>query len=272
MQGEPVFDGATLECDKVQKTFLLKDRTPRRVIDDLTLRVEAGEFAVILGPSGCGKTTLLRIFSGLLRPDAGAVYVRGEEVRSVPRDVAVVFQEYNKSLFPWLTLDRNVRFALQGLPKEVAKERARKALAQVGLAESAHQYPWQVSGGMQQRTAIARALACEAKLVIMDEPFASVDALTRIQLEQMMLDIWSRVGFSVVFVTHDIEEAVFLADRIFVLSGRPTSVKEEIVVDLPRPRDPLATKALPKFQELREEVFKLIDKSQMEDNQDRLLG
>lgn len=266
-----MFEEAALECNKVEKTFMMGDQTARRVIDDLTLRVQTGEFAVILGPSGCGKTTLLRMFSGLLRPDVGQVHVRGEEVRGVPHDVAVVFQEYNKSLFPWLTLERNVRFSLQGLPKAEAKERAQKALAQVGLSESAHQYPWQVSGGMQQRTAIARALACEAKLVIMDEPFASVDALTRIQLEQMLLDIWSRVGFTVVFVTHDIEEAVFLADRIFVLSGRPTSVKEEIAVDLPRPRDPLATKALPKFQELREEAFRLIDKGQVEESQDSLL-
>ena len=259
-----VFEGATLECKNVHKSFR-SSQTARHVIDDLSLRVDGGEFAVILGPSGCGKTTLLRMFSGLLAPDLGEVRIRKEAVRGVPRDVAVVFQEYNKSLFPWLTLERNVRFALHGLPRAVAKERALRALEQVGLDESAQHYPWQVSGGMQQRTAIARALACQAKLVIMDEPFASVDALTRIQLEKMLLSIWRTVRFTVVFVTHDIEEAVFLADRIFVLSGRPTSVKEEIVVDLPRPRDPLTTKALPRFHELRARAFTLIDSTQTTD-------
>src|SRR5690606_28531606 len=218
-----------------------------------------GEFAVILGPSGCGKTTLLRTLSGLLPVDHGEVRVDGHVVRDVPDDVAVVFQEYNKSLFPWLTLERNVRFALRGLGKAQARERARAALRRVGLAESAQQYPWQVSGGMQQRAAIARALACHANLVIMDEPFASVDALTRIHLELMLLDIWTESRFTVVFVTHDIEEAVLLADRIFVLSSRPARVKDEIVVGLPRPRDPIATKALPRFQQLRERIFDLIE-------------
>src|SRR5690606_5187762 len=203
---EAMSSGASLECRDLVKSF----PTPageRRVIEHLSMRVEPGEFAVILGPSGCGKTTLLRTLSGLLPVDHGEVRVDGHVVRDVPDDVAVVFQEYNKSLFPWLTLERNVRFALRGLGKAQARERARAALRRVGLAESAQQYPWQVSGGMQQRAAIARALACHANLVIMDEPFASVDALTRIHLELMLLDIWTESRFTVVFVTHDIEEA-----------------------------------------------------------------
>ncbi len=253
-----MFEGATLECRHLSKSFPSAPESTT-VIQDLSLRVQPGEFAVILGPSGCGKTTLLRTFSGLLRPDRGEVLVDGRVVHDVPDDVGVVFQEYNKSLFPWLSLERNVRFALRGLDRATAAQRARDALARVGLADSAHQYPWQVSGGMQQRTAIARALAHQARLVIMDEPFASVDAITRIHLEVMLLDIWTESRFSVVFVTHDIEEAVFLADRLFVLSGRPASLKEEITVTLPRPRDLLTTKALPLFQQLRERAFRLIE-------------
>ena len=229
------------------------------VINGLSLNITAGQFAIILGPSGCGKTTLLRCLSGLSPLTSGTVRIGGEIVKDVPRDVAVVFQEYNKSLFPWMTIEENVVFALRGLDRKVARARAASALDRVGLADTRSKYPWQTSGGMQQRAAIARALAAEAGLVIMDEPFASVDALTRIHLEQLLLDIWTETPFTCVFVTHDIEEAVYMGDKLFVLSSRPTHLMEEIPVDLPRPRDQLATKSLPAFQVLRAQAFSLIE-------------
>lgn len=243
-----------LEARNVVKSF-----TDRPVIDGLTIDVKPGEFAVILGPSGCGKTTLLRCLSGLTQTTSGEVLIGGTAINGVPDDVAVVFQEYNKSLYPWLSLEANVRFGLGHLDKAEAKERAKHALERVGLADAAHLHPWEVSGGMQQRAAIARALAAEAGLLIMDEPFASVDAITKIHLEELLLKIWSETPFTCIFVTHDIEEAVFMADRLFVLTERPTKVLKEFEVDLPRPRDPLTTKALPRFRELREEAFGLIE-------------
>jgi NitT/TauT family transport system ATP-binding protein len=194
-----------------------------------------------------------------MAPTAGQVEIDGRRVSGVAEDVAVVFQEYNRSLYPWMTLEENVRFGLRGVSKSQAKLRAATALDRVGLSDSLKMYPWQVSGGMQQRTAIARALAAEAGLVIMDEPFASVDALTKIHLEQLLLKIWGETPFTCVFVTHDIEEAVYLADRLFVLSPRPSRLREEIVVDLPRPRDPVTTKALPEFQRIRQQAFALIE-------------
>ncbi|MGP3533195.1 ABC transporter ATP-binding protein [Microbacterium sp. RD1] len=238
---------------------LVKSFPDRDVIGGLDLSIRAGEFSVVLGPSGAGKTTLLRCLSGLTPVTSGVVEVGGTPVRSVPRDVAVVFQDYNRSLYPWLTLERNVTFGLRGVSRGQARARAREALDRVGLADAADLHPWEVSGGMQQRATIARAIAAEAGLVIMDEPFASVDALTKVHLEQLLLKIWHETPFTCVFVTHDIEEAVYLADRLFVLSPRPSTLREEIVVDLPRPRDPLATKALPRFQELRTHVYGLIE-------------
>lgn len=250
--------GAALQCRNLSKSFAAGSEQ-RAVLRQVSLAVNASEFAVVLGPSGCGKTTLLRCLSGLLTPDSGEVTIDGQQVGGVPDNAAVVFQEYNKSLFPWMTLEKNVRFGLLGLSKKEARERAAFALDRVGLSESANLYPWQVSGGMQQRAAIARALAREAKLLIMDEPFASVDALTRIHLENMLLNIWKESRFTIVFVTHDVEEAIYLADRVVVLSSRPTYIREEFPVDLPRPRHPVETKALPKFQELHRKAFELID-------------
>lgn len=243
----------------LEATGLVRAFDGRKVIDGLDLLIRPGEFSVVLGPSGAGKTTLLRCLSGLLPPTSGTVTINGTPVAGVPDDVAVVFQEYNKSLYPWMTLEQNVRFGLHGVPKKLAMERALTALERVGLHDAVDLYPWQVSGGMQQRAAIARALAVEAKLVIMDEPFASVDALTKIHLEDLLLKIWSETPFTCIFVTHDIEEAVYMGDRLFVLSPRPSRLREEFVVDLPRPRDQLSTKALPRFQQLRKHAFELIE-------------
>lgn len=244
----------SLECVDLVKSF-----NNRPVIEGLTLSIAAGEFAVVLGPSGAGKTTLLRCLSGLMAPTSGEVLIDGKVVTDVPPDVAVVFQEYNKSLYPWLTLEGNVGFGLDGISKQEAKRRTAEALERVGLGDAARLHPFEVSGGMQQRAVIARALARQSGLVIMDEPFASVDALTKIHLEQLLLDIWAETPFTCVFVTHDIEEAVYLADRLFVLSERPTRLRKEFSVDLPRPRDQVTTKEDPDFHAIRHEAFGLIE-------------
>jgi NitT/TauT family transport system ATP-binding protein len=174
-----------------------------------------------------------------------------------PRQMAVVFQDYSRSLLPWLDVVGNVTLPLKagGVPKARRLQLAGEALAAVGLAEHAHKYPWQLSGGMQQRAAIARALAYQPEILLMDEPFASVDAQTRAELEDLLLDVWTRFNVTILLVTHDIDEAVYLADRVVLLSAAPTIVTESLTVDLPRPRDQIATKELPEFAHLRAHVF-----------------
>jgi NitT/TauT family transport system ATP-binding protein len=259
--GAPVSDrGPELICSGLQKSFPASGRggsgTPTPVLADLTFKAESGQFVTIVGPSGCGKTTLLRCLAGLLPPDSGSVTVGGRPVTGVPDGLAIVPQDYNRSLFPWLTLERNVAFGLDSRAgKKEARRRANAMLDRVGLGEHARHYPWQVSGGMQQRTAIARALAQEARLVIFDEPFASVDALTRMQLEDFLLGLWTEFGFTAVFVTHDVDEAVYLGDKVVVLSGRPAAVDQEIPVPLPRPRDEVATREAEEFQIARREAL-----------------
>jgi len=213
-----------------------------------------------VGPSGCGKTTLLKCLSGLLRPSSGAAYLEGKLIEKSPDGLALVFQEYSRSLLPWMTVGANVRLPLLGqrVRRSERRSRAAEALAAVGLTGFEDKHPWQLSGGMQQRVAIARALAYHPHLLLMDEPFASVDAQTRADLEDLVLDVHERFGITVVFVTHDIDESVYLADRIVVLSHRPTTVKEIVSVPLARPRDQIATKELPAFIELRRRVIRQI--------------
>ncbi|MGO4596185.1 ABC transporter ATP-binding protein [Terrabacter sp. 2RAF25] len=232
------------------------------VLQGLDFTVAKGEFLCIVGPSGAGKTTLLQCLTGLRKPTEGLVVFEGEAVRDTPRGMAVVFQDYSRSLMPWLRVIDNVALPLRsaGVPKGERLEQARAALAEVGLADSTHAYPWQLSGGMQQRVAIARALAFRPHAIVMDEPFASVDAQTRADLEDLVIRLKERLGITVVLVTHDIDEAVYLADTVLVLSGKPASVAALIPVDLPAPRDQLATKALPAFAELRSRVYTLIRK------------
>jgi len=230
------------------------------VLDGVDVEVARGEFLCIVGPSGAGKTTLLRCMSGLLAPSAGAVFLDGERVTKPPARLAVVFQDYSRSLMPWMSVQANVVLPLrsQGMPKRERIERARSALAAVGLSASGEQYPWQLSGGMQQRVAIARALAFEPEALLMDEPFASVDAQTRAELEDLILSVRREFGVTVILVTHDIDEAVYLGDNVVVLSGTPTRVREHIRVELGPERDQLTTEALPEFTALRTRVLRLI--------------
>jgi NitT/TauT family transport system ATP-binding protein len=226
-------------------------------IKELSFQVRERELLCIVGPSGCGKTTLLKCVSGLLPVTAGQVVLDGRVVSSPPEQMALVFQEYGRSLFPWLRVDQNVRFPLRRkrIPRAEAARLVSDSLAAVGLSEFARHYPWQLSGGMQQRVAIARALAYEPEILVMDEPFASVDAQTRADLEDLLLSVWQRYPVTVLFVTHDIDEAVYLGDRILVLSARPTVQADLVTVDLPRPRDQVETKALPEFAQMRARVY-----------------
>ena len=222
-------------------------------VADVSLAVRDGEFVSVVGPSGCGKSTLLRCLAGLMPPSTGTVQFRGEAITEPPREAVLVFQDYGRALFPWRSVLGNVMFALEGTGHADDKV-AREALGAVGLAEFADYYPWELSGGMQQRVQIARALAYEPALFLMDEPFASLDAMTRSELEDQILGLWSRFGKTVLFITHDIEEAVYLSDRVVVLD-RPARVVDELTIDLPRPRDQLMTREHPGFLEYRHAIF-----------------
>jgi NitT/TauT family transport system ATP-binding protein len=254
----PASSSALLEVSGLCKSLPIADGTVLEVSRDITFTLRAGEFMSIVGPSGAGKTTLLRIVSGLLQSDRGSVMHRGQAVRQVPSWLSVVFQEYNKSLFPWLTVRKNVMLAVHSQPRAEAQQRMAEALNLVGLYDFADRYPWELSGGMQQRVALARAMVSHPELLMMDEPFASVDALTRANLEDMVQRLWAEAGFAALLVTHDIGEAVYLSDRVLALSSRPSTVLAEILVDLPRPRD-RATRALPRFYELCDHVLSYIE-------------
>lgn len=239
------------------------DAVSRSYGDNLAVRsisaeVSAHQISVIVGPSGCGKSTLLRIISGLDQPTSGQVRFEGAPVDGVPEGLAMVFQDYSRSLYPWMRVRKNVAFPIRHLPAKERAERVAFALEEVGLRGKEQLYPWEMSGGMQQRVAIARALASHPKLLLMDEPFASVDAQTRADLEDLVMRIQQELGITVLVVTHDIDESVYLADRIFVLSPPPSVVTEVIEVDLPRPRDHVRTKTDPRFVDIRSHVTQLL--------------
>jgi NitT/TauT family transport system ATP-binding protein len=237
-----------------------------RAIEDVSLVVADGEFLCVVGPSGCGKTTLLKCVAGLLRPTKGTVLLRGKAVTRPPEEMALVFQEYSRSLMPWTSVANNVLLPLRHkkLGRKERKTLVHESLEAVGLDAFANRYPWQLSGGMQQRVAIARALAYQPSILLMDEPFASVDAQTRGDLEDLTLRVRDRYGITILFVTHDIDESVYLADRVVVLTHAPTEVKEIVGVDLPRPRDQIATKELADFAHLRAHVYRQIKREQVE--------
>jgi NitT/TauT family transport system ATP-binding protein len=229
-------------------------------VRNLTFDLRAGELACLVGPSGSGKTTLLKCISGLMAPTAGEVLLDGKRVSGPPKKMAVVFQEYGRSLFPWMRVRENVELPLknQGVPKAERDRLVDDALEAVGLSHVPRSYPWQLSGGMQQRVAIARAVAYQPEVLLMDEPFAAVDAQTRADLEDLIRVVWKKLGVTVLFVTHDIDESVYLGERVIILSSSPTVVQEDIVIDLPADRDQLNTRSLPRFTELRHHVYEQI--------------
>lgn len=241
---------------------LRKSYGEARILDGINFSVNKGEFVCIVGPSGSGKTTLLRCVAGLLAPTAGRTVFEGTEVTEPPAKLAVVFQDYSRSLLPWMTVKENVLLPIQGrFPKSELEDRVDKALVSVGLVGKGKLYPWQMSGGMQQRAAIARGLAYNPDVLLMDEPFAAVDAQTRVELEDLVLRLRDEYNTTILFVTHDIDEAVYLSDRVLVLSGAPTSVTENIETMLPKPRNQIETKRLERYSKVRARVFELIQQA-----------
>jgi NitT/TauT family transport system ATP-binding protein len=230
------------------------------VLDNVSYSVTAGHFVAIVGPSGVGKTTLLRILTGLATPTNGTVAIDGRDISGPPDGLAVVLQDYTRSLMPWLTVEKNIALPLKRarLNKDERRQRIFESLAEVGLEGTEKSYPWQLSGGMQQRVAIARALAVRPRLLIMDEPFASVDAQTRFDLEDLVLKVRSDFGITTLMVTHDIDEAVYLSDEILVLYGTPARVREVVGVEIPFPRSQIGTRNDPRFAELRTHVYALV--------------
>ncbi|HEX2565331.1 MAG TPA: ABC transporter ATP-binding protein [Burkholderiales bacterium] len=238
-----------LEIERVAKTFGAVE--PVAALRSVDLAVAKGEFVSIVGPSGCGKSTLLQIIAGLIPASAGEVRLSGRVVREPPEGVVYLFQQYSRSLFPWLTVAENVRFGL----RHSAQDRCRELLQMVGLADFSARYPWELSGGMQQRVSIARALAAEPSVLLLDEPFSSVDALTRLELHGLILDLWGKTGLTILLVTHDVEEAVYLSDRIALLTRRPAEVAEVFANALPRPRRPVESREDARFLALRHELL-----------------
>ncbi|WP_436759444.1 ABC transporter ATP-binding protein [Streptosporangium sp. V21-05] len=234
--------------------------TAHNALGGVNLKVAQGELVCVVGPSGCGKSTLLRSIAGLIRPTGGQVTLNGVRVEQTPDNLAVVFQDYSRSLFPWMSVADNVSLPLRrrGQDKKRRRESALEALEEVGLQGAAAKYPWQLSGGMQQRVSIARALAYRPALLLMDEPFGSVDAQTREDLEDLTLRVRGLHNMTIVLITHDIDESVYVGDRVVVLSKAPAGIVGDLRVDLPGPRDQITTREHPGFVHLRAEVGRLV--------------
>jgi NitT/TauT family transport system ATP-binding protein len=253
--GEP----AVVSLQSVRKSFRVSGQE-RVALAGISFEVRRGEFVCVVGPSGAGKTTLLRCMAGLAAPTSGEARFEGAPLQRVPEQVGVVFQDYSRSLYPWLTVNRNIALPLKarGVDRSTRAARTAEVLGSVGLADVGRHYPWQLSGGMQQRVAIARALAYRPELLLMDEPFASVDARTRFELEDLILRLHHEFSVTVIFVTHDIDEAIYLADRVVVLSAPPGVVSEVVQVGLPRPRDQISSKEDERFARHREHILGLV--------------
>ena len=258
IEGAPV----KVHIDNVVKKF--NGRNGEMVaLNGVTLDIHDNEFICVVGPSGCGKSTLLNIIAGLLEPTSGQVYCDGELVTGTGTERGVVFQQY--ALFPWLTVKKNVRFALEmkGIKGKEADDLAMQYLRKVDLEKFANHYPKELSGGMKQRVAIARAYAADPKVLLMDEPFGALDAQTRTQLQSELLETWEKDRKTCFFITHDVDEAIILAQKVIVMSARPGRVKAIINIDIPYPRDQ-ETKMSPRFLELKNEIWSLVYQEYLE--------
>jgi NitT/TauT family transport system ATP-binding protein len=245
-------DGTKIVVDHASKLFLEGTVVAFRNVE---LNVRSNEVLCIVGPSGCGKTTLLRCIGGLLTPSSGEVLIDGEPIRAPREGVAIVFQHFG--LLPWKTVVDNVAFGLRiaRLPRQRVAEKVEHYIHLVGLAGFENHYPYQLSGGMQQRVGLARALAIDPEILLMDEPFASVDAQTREVLQEELLQLHDRERKTMIFITHSIDEAIILGDRVAVMASRPGRVKEVLQVNFPRPRDPAAIRAQPRYTEIRNHIW-----------------
>ncbi|MFT4082251.1 MAG: ABC transporter ATP-binding protein [Nocardioides sp.] len=236
----------------------------REILTDVQVEVGTGEIVAIVGPSGTGKTTLLRVLSGLLRPTCGTVTLAGRPVTGPSASAVTVFQDYATALLPWRTVAHNVALPLEGKTgKAERRRRVREALEVVGLAERAEEYPWRLSGGMQQRVQIARALVVQPQVLLMDEPFGALDAITKASLHDQLMDVQAQTGQTVMFITHDVDEAVYLSDRVMVIHtpdgpGTPGTIVHTVTTGLPRPRDGIATRDLPGFHAARHELAEVL--------------
>lgn len=251
-----------LEMEGISKTFDTGEQSVL-ALDDVSIALAENEFVTLVGTSGCGKSTLLSIAAGLQSASAGEVLVDGEPVAGPGRDRGVVFQSY--TLFPWLNAKENIEFALRGesLSASERSDQSMEHLKLVGLEDFADKYPNQLSGGMQQRVAIARALSYRPEILLMDEPFGALDALTRQLMQELLTKIWEQHKLTVLFVTHDVEEAVYISDRVLVMTNRPGRIKKEVKVDLPRPRS-YEMVGSPEFGELYAEVLESIREESLE--------
>jgi NitT/TauT family transport system ATP-binding protein len=248
----------SLKCDDLGVT-LVGSAGPVDILRGVNFSVAKGEFVSILGASGSGKTTLLRVLGGLQAATAGEVCCNGIRVSGPPAGVVTVFQDYANSLLPWRNVRRNVGLGIEAsMSKDDCKARVDEALALVNLQDCWNEYPWRLSGGMQQRVQIARALAMNPSILLMDEPFGALDAMTRAALQDELQQVQALTGTTVVFVTHDVEEAVYLSDRVLVLQKRPAAVGLELPIALARPRDQMSTKESPDYLRLRHQVYEAL--------------
>jgi NitT/TauT family transport system ATP-binding protein len=245
-----------LVVDRLEKRFTSHGRAAFR---DITFSVGQGEFVALIGPSGCGKSTLLHIMAGLSQPTAGAIRLGGEDISEPRPEMMFVFQQYTKSIFPWKTVLENVRLGVKyqsNVSRQAMEKICLEHLDLVGLGRYPHYYPYQLSGGMQQRVAIARALARRPKILLMDEPFSALDAMMRAELQDLLLELWSNLRLTVLFVTHDLDEALYLAQRVILLSASPGTIADEVAVPLSYPRRQIETRSEPDYLELRERLYR----------------
>jgi ABC-type nitrate/sulfonate/bicarbonate transport system ATPase subunit len=253
---------AEVRIEDVDMVFGKRRETAVTALEDISLEVADREFSVIVGPSGCGKSTLLRLVAGLVTPSGGSIRLDGTAITGPSRDRGMVFQSY--TLFPWLTVIRNVEFglSLKGTDSGERRRISQRFIELVGLKGFEHAYPKQLSGGMMQRVALARALANDPKVLLMDEPFGALDSQTRSLMQELLLRIWEDQHKTVLFITHDIDEALFLGDRVYVMTARPGRIKEEVDVHIPRPRG-VEVLTSPEFVELKRRVTDLIREETM---------
>jgi ABC-type nitrate/sulfonate/bicarbonate transport system ATPase subunit len=240
-----------------KRYFDIQNRERVDALEDITLDIDRGEFIMVIGPSGCGKTTLMNILAGFERPDSGEVLLEKQPIDGPGADRAVVFQEY--ALFPWLTLRQNVEFGPRerGVPRAEISDIVDRTIEMVGLDSAQKRYPHELSAGMRQRCALARVLVNSPKILLMDEPFAALDAITRAALQQELSLLWEKTGLTVLFITHSVEEAVLLGDRVIAMTARPGRVKADVTVSLPRPRDPTSAE----FNDYRRNIEALIEEA-----------
>jgi NitT/TauT family transport system ATP-binding protein len=246
-----------IEVKNLSKAFSVNGRNIT-IFEDLSYHISRGSFVSFIGPSGCGKSTLLKLISGLITPTKGHVVFNGKVVSGPAKGMIYVFQQYTKSIFPWRTVVENIEFGLfsnRKMGRRQAREKCREYLRLVGLEGYESYYPFQLSGGMQQRVVIARALICEPEVLLMDEPFSAVDAMTRAVLQELLLTIWETIPVTILFVTHDVEEAVFLSSQIVALGTAPATIRQDMSIDLPYPRDQIRTRGDERFTTIRQQLF-----------------